>query len=87
MMIKNIESKIKLSFFVAIISIVASILIAGFAITYSYGMISKERDKIYVLDNGVPLLVTRTDAIELQLIRSIIYFLHYLQMMIIYSKI
>lgn len=62
MMIKNIESKIKLSFFVAIISIVASILIAGFAITYSYGMISKERDKIYVLDNGVPLLVTRTDA-------------------------
>lgn len=61
-MIKNIEHKIKLTFIIAIISIIASIVISGFSIIYSYGMIAKERDKIYILDNGVPLLVTRTDA-------------------------
>lgn len=61
-MIKNIEHKIKLSFWVALISIVASIILSVFTITYSYGLVQQERDKIYVLDSGVPLLVTRTDA-------------------------
>ena len=61
-MIKNIEHKIKLSFWVAVIALLSSVVLCVFAITYSYNLVKSERENIYVLDNGVPLLVTRTDA-------------------------
>ena len=61
-MVKNIEHKIKLSFWVSVIAILSSVVFSVFAITYSYSLVKSERENIYVLDNGVPLLVTRTDA-------------------------
>lgn len=61
-MIKNIEHKIKLSFTLSLIAIGAACATTIFGIVYSYRLVQQERDKIYVLDNGVPLLVTRTDA-------------------------
>lgn len=61
-MIKNIEHKIKLSFWVAVASVIGSIAFSVFMVIYSYSLVESERKNIYVLDNGVPLLVTRTDA-------------------------
>lgn len=61
-MIKNIEHKIKLSFWVAVASVIGSIAFSVFIVIYSYSLVESERKNIYVLDNGVPLLVTRTDA-------------------------
>ena len=61
-MIKNIEQKIKLTFYLALVVIVCSIGLCIFTITYAYNFATTERDKIYVLDNGVPLLVTRSDG-------------------------
>jgi len=61
-MIKNIEHKIKLSFWVAVASVLGSVAFSIFMVIYSYSLVESERKNIYVLDNGVPLLVTRTDA-------------------------
>lgn len=60
-MIKNIEHKQKLVLIVATLAIVASVVIAFSSFNYAYNQIQGERDKIYVLDNGVPLLVNRVD--------------------------
>lgn len=60
-MIKNIERKQKLVLIIAGISIIASVVISLSSFRYAYNQIQGERDKIYVLDNGVPLLVNRVD--------------------------
>lgn len=60
-MIKNIEVKQKLVLIVAVTSIVASVIISMMSFRYAFNQVSNERNKIYVLDNGVPLLVNRTD--------------------------
>ncbi len=61
-MIKNIEHKIKLSFWVAVTSVIGSVAFSIFIVIYAFSLVESERKNIYVLDNGVPLLVTRTDA-------------------------
>lgn len=61
-MIRNIEHKQKIVLIVAIISIVASVIISFGSYGFAYRQIKGERNKIYVLDNGVPLLVERVDA-------------------------
>lgn len=62
MLIKTIESKIKLATTVSIGSILASLLIVIIALTYSYLTAQKERQNIYVLNGEVPIEATRTDA-------------------------
>ena len=64
MKIKNIEQKIKLSFFTSIAVFITSACIVCFSIIWAFNKISEEREKIYVLDNGVPVLVNRTDKLE-----------------------
>jgi conjugative transposon TraK protein len=64
MKIKNIEKKMKLTFLVAITSFVTSALVVGFTIVWAFNFISNERQSIYVLDNGVPMLVSRTNQLE-----------------------
>ncbi|MFL0095997.1 conjugative transposon protein TraK [Tenacibaculum maritimum] len=61
MIIKNIESKIKLSIIVSAMALIFSFGIVIFSFVYSFGKIQEERQKIYVLDNGVPILVNRTN--------------------------
>lgn len=60
-LIKNIESRIKLSLIVSVLAILFSSFIAVFSIVYSFNKFQEERQKIYVLDNGVPILVNRTN--------------------------
>ncbi len=80
MKIKNIEQKIKLTFFTAILVFVLSGAISVFSIIYAFSKISEERKNIYVLDNGVPILVTRTDQLENRMVeyRAHVNSFHYL---------
>ena len=61
MIIKNIEKKIRLAMLISVGSFVTCIIIAGMSMMFAYTKINEERNKIYVLDNGVPLLVNRTN--------------------------
>ncbi|MEO0573436.1 MAG: conjugative transposon protein TraK [Bacteroidota bacterium] len=63
-MIKNIETKIKLARFAVVIGFIAAVIIAVGAMYLSYSNAKEERSKIYVLDNGVPILLKRTDVAE-----------------------
>ena len=60
-LIKNIESKIKLSFAVSIGSFLTSICISAISFSYASKMIAKERNQIYVLDNNIPLVDVKSN--------------------------
>lgn len=59
-LIKNIESKMKLTFWVAIGSFIMAIIISIIAFSYAQKMVTSERNQIYVLDNNVPLVAKHT---------------------------
>jgi len=60
MLIKNIEQKIKLAFAVSLGSFIMAIIICLLALSYASKMIAKERQQIYVLDNNIPLIATKS---------------------------
>ena len=60
MLIKNVESKIKLSLIVSIMSFVFSLMVVGAVLLYTYRLIANDRKNIYVLDSNVPILVKQT---------------------------
>lgn len=62
MLIKNLESKIKLSLFLSVGSFITAIVIVIATMFYSFNLIRNERKQIYVLDNSVPVLVKQTGA-------------------------
>ncbi|KUJ50065.1 conjugative transposon protein TraK [Chryseobacterium sp. JAH] len=63
MLIKNLEQRIKINKIVSLgaIGFAFFIVIAGFF--FSYRMIQDSRKSIYILDNGVPVLVKQTDVL------------------------
>jgi len=61
MLIKNIETKIKTFALVAMVSVIGSVVVAIGSFYFAYQQIDKERQKVYVLDAGVPILVNRTN--------------------------
>ena len=61
MLIKSIESKIRLATYVALGSILCSLLISGFALFSAYQQVSSARKSVYILDNNVPILARQTD--------------------------
>lgn len=61
MLIKSIESKIRLASLVAIGSLFCSILIAAFALLSAYKQVANARQSIYILDHNVPILARQTD--------------------------
>ncbi|QOW10098.1 conjugative transposon protein TraK [Kaistella flava (ex Peng et al. 2021)] len=63
MLVKNIEQKIKINKAVSIASILFSVfvVIAGFVMAYK--MVQDSRKSLYVIDNGVPILVKQTDEL------------------------
>lgn len=63
MLVKNIEQKIKITKAVSIASILFAvvIVIAGFVMAYK--MVEDSRKSLYVIDNGVPVLVKQTDEL------------------------
>jgi conjugative transposon TraK protein len=80
MIIKNLESKVKLAFAVSVGSFFAAIVVVISVLAFSFNLIANERKKIYVLDNEVPILVKQT-GIEVNLeveAKSHINLFHYL---------
>lgn len=63
MLVKNIEQKIRINKVVSIASILFAVLIviAGFVLAYK--LVQDSRKSLYVIDNGVPILVKQTDEL------------------------
>ncbi|MCT2409994.1 conjugative transposon protein TraK [Chryseobacterium antibioticum] len=59
--VADLEKKMKLSKTVGIMCLVLSVVIVIAGFIFSYLLISDSRKTIYVLDNGVPVLVKQTD--------------------------
>jgi conjugative transposon TraK protein len=61
MIIKNIESKIKLATYLSISSFLCAIILIAIAFSYSYKMVADARKSIYILNNNIPLQAAQTD--------------------------
>lgn len=63
MIVKNIERRIKINQMVSMGAIALSALVVIAGLFFSYSLIQDSRKSIYVMDNGVPVLATQTDAL------------------------
>ena len=63
MLVKSIEQKIKINKAVSISVILASIVIVIAGLFFSYKIVEDSRKSLYILDNGVPILVKQTDEL------------------------
>lgn len=63
MIIKNIYRKIKIGTYIGIFGIIMGCLTAFASLFFAYKKINSERQKIYVIDNGIPVLVNRTSQL------------------------
>ena len=61
MIVKNIEKKINKSVSIATVILAMVIVIVGFI--YSYKIVRDARKSLYVIDNGIPVLVKQTDEL------------------------
>lgn len=63
MIIKNIESKIRLASFISAFSFIVSLLMVGIVCFFAYRLVANSGKSVYVLDaNSVPLLARQTDV-------------------------
>lgn len=62
MIIKNIESKIRLATFVSMGSLILAFALCFIVSVYAYKQVLSARKSIYILDNNVPILAKQTDA-------------------------
>ena len=63
MIVKNIETRIKINKTMAIATVIFAIVIVIVGFSYSYKIVQDSRKSIYILDNGVPVLVKQTDEL------------------------
>jgi len=63
MIVKNIEKRIKINKTMAIATVIFAIVIVIVGFSYSYKIVQDSRKSIYILDNGVPVLVNQTDEL------------------------
>lgn len=63
MLVKDIEKKIKINKSVSIATVVFACVIVICGFLFSYRLIQDSRKSIYILDNGVPILVQQTDEL------------------------
>jgi Bacteroides conjugative transposon TraK protein len=63
MIIKNIETKVRLATFIAGASLVTALLIVGVVSYFAYRQVANARRSVYILDsNNVPLSAKQTDV-------------------------
>jgi conjugative transposon TraK protein len=62
MIIKNIESKIRLATVVSIGSLLTAVIIVGFACLFAFRTVANAQRSIYILDNNIPIQATQTDV-------------------------
>ncbi|MGQ1928996.1 conjugative transposon protein TraK [Ornithobacterium rhinotracheale] len=63
MIVKNIEKRIKVNRAISIAAILFAVFIVIAGFFYSYQIVEDSRKSLYVLDNGVPVLVKQTDEL------------------------
>jgi conjugative transposon TraK protein len=63
MLVKNIEQRIKVNKVVSIASILFAVLIVIVGLIFAYKLVQDSRKSLYVIDNGVPILVKQTDEL------------------------
>ncbi len=63
MLIKNIEEKININKKVSLATLAVAFLIVVCTFIFSFLLIRESRKSLYVLDNGVPVLVKQTDEL------------------------
>lgn len=63
MLVKNIEQKIKINKAVSIASILFAVIIVIAGFVTAYQLVRDSRKSLYVIDNGVPVLVKQTDEL------------------------
>ena len=63
MLVKNIEQKIKINKVMSIASILFAVLIVIAGFVFAYKLVQDSRKSLYVIDNGVPILVKQTDEL------------------------
>lgn len=63
MLVKSIEQKIKINKVVSISAILCSVIIVIAGLFFSYKLVEDSRKSIYILDNGIPILVKQTDEL------------------------
>lgn len=63
MIVKNIEKRIQINKSMALASVVFAIVIVIVGFMYSYKIVQESRKSIYILDNGIPILVKQTDEL------------------------
>lgn len=61
MIIKNIESKVRLATFIAAGSLLTALVIVIINSFYAFRIVSDARKSIYIIDNNVPILARQTD--------------------------
>jgi conjugative transposon TraK protein len=61
MLIKSIESKIRLATYVSLGSLIVAVLISCLALFSAYKQVASARRSVYILDNNVPILARQTD--------------------------
>lgn len=63
MLVKNIEQKIKINKAVSIAAILFAVIIVIAGFVTAYQLVRDSRKSLYVIDNGVPILVKQTDEL------------------------
>lgn len=60
MLIKNIESKIKLATFISLGSFFTSVAVVTIVCVYAFKQVQSSRENIYILDKNIPIMATQT---------------------------
>lgn len=63
MLVKNIEQKIRINKAVSVAAIVFAVIVVIAGFVTSYQLVRDSRKSLYVIDNGVPILVRQTDEL------------------------
>ncbi|MEC5395216.1 conjugative transposon protein TraK [Bergeyella sp. RCAD1439] len=63
MLVKSIEKKININKSVSISVIIAAVVMMFSVLVFAYMLILDSRKSMYILDNGVPILVKQTDEL------------------------
>ncbi len=62
-LLKSIEERMKINKIVSISAMVLSLIITVIGFLFSYNLVADSRKSIYILDNGIPILVKQTDEL------------------------
>ena len=63
MIVKDIEKKIKINKAVSISVIFSAVILVIVGFLFAYKLVEDSRKSMYILDNGVPILVKQTDEL------------------------